>query len=301
MKRIILTERQFSELILLEDKHFPLFLKPLMIDATSFVKKAIDDAIKYNHTSWNYIMQTPECDYTENIVFNVSITNIENAGVNDYEAYYIGNYINPVKEKFDYITIKLIVPVNTNSEYNPAFIDMTIFHEVEHMYDDWMRQINNGYASIDDKVENNIINLFDDIEKNYKDNKFLMGVAGIAYLSIKDEEKAFLTQTYTELQRVNCTRFNYQEKIKETYSYKQYNDIIKNKLPLIKTSSIDDLNLLITLCKNYKENNIPKFNGNYSQYRNKLIKWGEFTAHQFIKKFGGILTQYLEDNIKGKK
>ena len=272
-----------------------------MIDATSFAKKAIDDAIKYNHTSWDYIMQTPECDYTENIVFNVNITNIENAGVNDYEAYYIGNYINPVKEKFDYITIKLIVPVNTNSEYNPAFIDMTIFHEVEHMYDDWMRQINNGYASIDDKVENNIINLFDDIEKNYKDNKFLMGVAGIAYLSIKDEEKAFLTQTYTELQRVNCTRFNYQEKIKKTYSYKQYNDIIKNKLPLIKTSSIDDLNLLITLCKNYKENNIPKFNGNYSQYRNKLIKWGEFTAHQFVKKFGGILTQYLEDNIKGKK
>lgn len=301
MKRIILTERQFSELILLEDKHFPLFLKPLMIDATSFAKKAIDDAIKYNHTSWNYIMQTPECDYTENIVFNVNITNIENAGVNDYEGYYIGNYINPVKEKFDYITIKLIVPMNTNSGYNPAFIDMTIFHEVEHMYDDWMRQINNGYASIDDKVENNIINLFDDIEKNYKDNKFLMGVAGIAYLSIKDEEKAFLTQTYTELQRVNCTRFNYQEKIKETYSYKQYNDIIKNKLPIIKTSSIEDLNLLIELCKKYKDSNIPKFSGNYSQYRNKLIKWGEFTAHQFIKKFGGVLTQYLENNIKGKK
>ena len=51
MKRIILTERQFSELILLEDKHFPLFLKPLMIDASSIAKKTIDDAIKYNHTS----------------------------------------------------------------------------------------------------------------------------------------------------------------------------------------------------------------------------------------------------------
>ena len=86
MKRIILTERQFSELILLEDKHFPLFLKPLMIDAASFAKKAINDAIQYSHTTWDYIMQTPECDYTENIVFNVNITNIENAGVNDYEG-----------------------------------------------------------------------------------------------------------------------------------------------------------------------------------------------------------------------
>ena len=35
-------------------------------------------------------------------------------------------------------------------------------------------------------------------------------------------------------------------------------------------------------------------------YRNALIKWAEYTNHTFIKKFGGILTQYLEDNDIGK-
>lgn len=296
IRKIILTERQFSELMLFESKHFPIFLKPLMLDVSEFTKKCVNNSIKNNIVSNDYYFQPSECDYTNLIILKITLKKSENVSLSDFESMYHSAYINPINEKFDYTTISLTVPYNKENSFISPFIDVCIFHEIEHMYDDWMRQINGGYSSVEDVLEKNVLELYNLIESKYKDNKFLMAIANIAYLSIKDEEKAFLTQTYAELQNIKCNRFNYKEKIKETISFKQYNNVLKNCIPTIKSCSDEDLLLLNNLVQNYETINIPKNKKNYSLYRNSLIKWGEHTAHTFIKKFGGVLTQYLEDN-----
>ncbi len=295
-RKIILTERQFSELILSESKHFPLFLKPLMLDVAEFAKKCISFNIENNITEKDFYFYPRNCEYTDAIILKIKVFESDNINLNEFESFYHSAHINPIKEKFDYSTISIMVPFNTKEKFISPFVDVCIFHEVEHLYDDWMRQINGGYSSTNDNVEHSVLEFYSTVENEYKDNKFLLIIANIAYLSIKDEEKAFLTQAYVELQNLKCDRFNYKDKIKETTSYKHYNNIVKNHIPIIKSCGDEDLNCLNNILKKYEHINIPKNNKNNSLYRNDLIKWAEYTSHTFIKKFGGILTQYLEDN-----
>ena len=46
---------------------------------------------------------------------------------------------------------------------------------------------------------------------------------------------------------------------------------------------------------------MSKFNVPITSRKDKRDSAAEKIQLKFIKKFGGVLTQYLEDNIKGKK
>ena len=104
---------------------------------------------------------------------------------------------------------------------------------------------------------------------------------------------------YDELKAIGCTDENYREKYKETITYKNYTKL-KNVIKQEITSSSDNelKNINHVLNTEYKETHLPKISNNKFDveiYKNKVNKFIDNVCHDFIKKYGGILTAYLND------
>ena len=84
-RKIILTERQFSELILSESKHFPSFLKQLMLDVAEFTKKCIIFNIENNIVERDFYFSPQNCEYTDIIILKIKVIESENIDLNEDE------------------------------------------------------------------------------------------------------------------------------------------------------------------------------------------------------------------------
>ena len=130
-------------------------------------------------------------------------------------------------------------------------------------------------------------------------DKLLQNIGKLLYISNKFEKKAFIAQTYNELEAVGCTDENYKIKYKETITYNNYNKL-KNQIKQEILSSTDNEleNINYELNNRYKGIHIPrlpvkKFTANI--FREKIYKFIEYVCHDFLKKYCGILTAYLQD------
>ena len=131
------------------------------------------------------------------------------------------------------------------------------------------------------------------------ENIIIQTLFNIVYTGYKFEEKAFIIQSYHEFEKVGCTPLNYKAKYKETLPYQNYMRMFDKTVKTLQTVSneeLEDTNYLFNTV--YKDKNIPKlpinkFNPN--AYRQKLIGLAEKIKHDFLKKYGGVLTAYLDD------
>lgn len=98
---------------------------------------------------------------------------------------------------------------------------------------------------------------------------------------------------------INISEGNVFTNTRAQYYNKNYNKL-KNVIKQEITSSSDNelKNINHVLNTEYKETHLPKISNNKFDveiYKNKVNKFIDSVCHDFIKKYGGILTAYLND------
>lgn len=254
----MLTEREYKKIFLSETQHFPEFLVPIFKSTTQYLDAIIASMIKSNIEKYITPFYLTTNEYLDSIIFDIELFGTNDVtDLRQYNAEYFGNYLNPIEKRFQYITLKIKCPYNGN-DFGLPFLNSVVYHELEHMFDDYICQKNGGSAMIDDLKNIQSYDFFEYMINNYSNNRFLLAIAKVCYFCQIDEIKTFSTQAYKELEDSNCNRENYHEAIKQISSYKQYKDIQDKQLEFIKISTDNDIKMLISIYKKFPKLIIPQ-------------------------------------------
>ena len=298
-----LTESELSQLLLNEELHYPRYLEEMTDIILQWCKDDISSLLKNKESNRDFLHFFKDNQYADRLYLSISIsegnvfTNTRAQYYNEYGTFGFNKIIN----KLSCPSIYLNITLDKNGTYNEKLLKASISHELMHLYDDWL-SLSQGKESINTNTDlmaaNNMM--------FQKDNHLLQNMGKLLYLSNKFEKKAFITQVYNELNAVGCTDENFREKYKETITYKNYNKLeTLIKQEIISSSDEELQNINYILNSEYKDTHLPKLsihNFNANEYRDKLNKFIDNVCHDFIKKYGGILTAYLQDyNVSHKK
>lgn len=298
-----LTESELSKLLLNEELHYPRYLEEMTNIILQWSKDDISSLLNNKESSGDFLHFFKDNQYADRLSLSISISEgnmFTNTSAQYYNEY--GNFgFNKIMNKLSCPSIYLNITLNKNGTYNEHQLKTSISHELMHLYDDW-NSLSHGNGPInanqDLMAANNMM--------FQKDNHLLQNMGKLLYLSNKFEKKAFITQVYNELNAVGCTDENFREKYKETITYKNYNKLdtlIKQEIISSNDEELQNINYILN--SEYKDTHLPKLsihNFNANEYRDKLNKFIDNVCHDFIKKYGGILTAYLQDyNVSHKK
>ena len=298
-----LTESELSQLILNEELHYPRYLEEMTYIILQWCKDDISSLLKNKESNGDFLHFFKDNQYADRLSLSINITE-GNVFTNTRAQYYneYGTFgFNKIMNKLSCPSIYLNITLGKNGTYNEHQLKTSISHELMHLYDDW-NSLSHGNGPINTNQDlmaaNNMM--------FQKDNHLLQNMGKLLYLSNKFEKKAFITQVYNELNAVGCTDENFREKYKETITYKNYNKLeTLIKQEIISSSDEELQNINYILNSEYKDTHLPKLsihNFNANEYRDKLNKFIDNVCHDFIKKYGGILTAYLQDyNVSHKK
>jgi hypothetical protein len=297
MKKIrTINEAQYANMFLNEERHYPKFLDNIKSKVFNFVFDEITNCIKTRKHTFQTVMKI-DCEFCDEIMFNIVLhEGLDAEDRRQYKAYYINNYCQLYNGKIYKPQITIDIPIN-NKWTNYFMVDYSIAHELTHLYDDWIR-MKEGKESI----SVNYRNAENTNSVNYllsSDGELYKGIGVIAYLSLKVERKAFLSQTVQELKGLGCNQFNYKEKLKETTLY---NNLTKGihmfHNGLQKTNSDVLYALNAELMSTYPKSNIPKCDiktFNYDDYVKKLTEWVNNVYHQTMKRYGSVVSYYVDE------
>ena len=275
-----LTESELSQLLLNEELHYPRYLEEMTDIILQWCKDDISSLLNNKESSGDFLHFFKDNQYADRLSLSISIS--EGNMFTNTRAQYYNEYgtfgFNKIISKLSCPSIYLNITLNKNGTYNEHQLKTSISHELMHLYDDWNSLYNMMFQNPD---------------------KLLQNIGKLLYLSNKFEKKAFIAQVYNELKAIGCTDENYREKYKETITYKNYNKL-KNviKQEIISSSDNELKNINHILNTEYKETHLPKISNNKFDveiYKNKINKFIDTVCHDFIKKYGGILTAYLND------
>lgn len=299
----MLTESELSKLLLNEELHYPRYLEEMTNIILQWSKDDISSLLNNNENNGDFLHYFKDNHYVDRLTLSINLSDnniFSNAKAQYYNEY--GSFgFNKVTNKLTCPNIYLNISFNKERKYNEEMLKTSISHELMHLYDDW-KALSKGKESITIDVDlmaaNNMM--------FRKDNHLLQNMGKLLYLSNKFEKKAFITQVYNELNAVGYTDENFREKYKETITYKNYNKLeTLIKQEIISSSDEELQNINYILNSEYKDTHLPKLsihNFNANEYRDKLNKFIDNVCHDFIKKYGGILTAYLQDyNVSHKK
>lgn len=292
----LITEGELTEL-LSEERHYP-----------SFVHNMVDE---FSHTLYNVVygmisnrienkrkgFVPKNNNIVHSVLYGIHIN--YNDDINQYSNYrasYISDFYDKIEEKINCATIEIYLP-SINNTTNIELLDACLTHEVQHLYDDWFEQ-KNGKETIANFSKNvdttrNLANALT-TSSDYKD--IMKAISATAYLGLKMEMKAFVTQSFSEFKRIDCNCFNYKQKYKDTLSYKNYNKIKTDYINIINNAEQDILELVYNRCiEHYKDVNIPKVK-NKEDLKQVLTKWANNIYNIFIHKYGSILSYWLDSH-----
>lgn len=292
----LINEAQYANMFLNEERHYPKFLEQLKTNVFNFVINVIENCYKNKKLEYQTAMKF-KCDYCDEIIFDIILR--RDLDINDkrmYRAYYVNNYNQLYNGKLYKPQITIDIPIK-NGKTDYFRIEYSISHELTHLYDDWMR-MREGKESISMNQKNsettNVVNYL-----LQSDNEMYRSVGVIAYLSLKVERKAFLSQTVQELKGLGCNQFNYKEKLKETTLYNNLTKGYRMFCNGMKNSNIETLYALnAALINTFPKSNIPKCDVktfNYSEYCNNLAKWVNYAYHQIMKRYGSVVSYYIDE------
>ena len=292
----LINEVQYCDMFLNEERHYPKFLDNLKTTVFNFVFAEIKNCIKNKRWEHQTRMDV-DCDYCSEIIFNIILR--DGLDIDDrrlYRAFYVNNYNQLYNDKLYKPQITIDIPIN-NGQTNYFRVDYSISHELTHLYDDWMR-MTDGKESVSMNNKNaettNVVNYL----LNYN-NELYKGIGVVAYLSLKVERRAFLSQTIQELKGLGCNQFNYKEKLKETVLYNNLTKGYRMFCNGMKNTNSDELYALnANIISTYPQSNIPKCDVklfNVTEYSRKLIKWVTNIHHQTMKKYGSVVLYYIEE------
>ena len=298
-----LTESELSQLLLNQELHYPRYLKEMTKIILQWCRDDISSVLSNKGSCGDFLHFFKANQYVDGLSLSISIS--EGNVFSNIIAQYYNEYgtfgFNKIINKLSCPSIYLNITLDKNGTYNEKLLKASISHELMHLYDDWL-SLSQGKESINTNTDlmaaNNMM--------FQKDNHLLQNMGKLLYLSNKFEKMAFITQVYNELNAVGCTDENFREKYKETITYKNYNKLetlIKQEIISSNDEELQNINYILN--SEYKDTHLPKLsihNFNANEYCDKLNKFIDNVCHDFIKKYGGILTAYLQDyNVSHKK
>ena len=291
-----LTESELSQLLLNEELHYPRYLEEMTDIILQWCKDDISSLLNNKESSGDFLHFFKDNQYADRLSLSINIS--EGNMFTNTRAQYYNEYgtfgFNKIISKLSCPSIYLNITLGKNGTYNEHQLKTSISHELMHLYDDW-NSLSHGNGPIN--TNQDLMAAHNMMFQNT--DKLLQNIGKLLYLSNKFEKKAFIAQVYDELKAIGCTDENYREKYKETITYKNYNKL-KNVIKQEITSSSDNelKNINHVLNTEYKETHLPKISNNKFDaeiYKNKVNKFIDSVCHDFIKKYGGILTAYLND------
>lgn len=299
---IKINETQYDWLVngnLNESLHYPQFLEEFVNDVYMLILNDIKTMIKNNIDDSDFFYKNLNFEYVDEIHCIITITHNEDISSH---VFYGAKYI-PTNIKDKHIheaTLYIQIPLNKNKKTGTLFLKSIVFHELMHLYDDYQRLLNNSNVLSYNSTVNHTMSAFENFIKSGH-NRLGVDISKIAYLNLGTEQKAFSSQVVYELYNLDCTPSNFREKMKQTLAYKNYIKIKNELYNTIQNATFNELWFFnLEIFDNYIKSNIPKFDYNkkdvdIEQYRNNLLKWADNTCHQFMLKFGGVVTYYLEN------
>lgn len=291
-----ITESELSKLLLNEELHYPRYLKEMVNIILQWSKDDISSLLNNRESSGDFLHFFKDNQYADKLSLSINLSN--NNMFSDAKAQYYNEYgsfgFNKITNKLVCPSIYLNISLSKDNTYNEYMLKTNISHELMHLYDDW-KSLSTGNEPIN--TNQDLMAAHNMMFQNV--DKMLQNIGKLLYLSNKFEKKAFIAQTYNELEAVGCTDENYKTKYKETITYKNYNKLKSQIKQEILSSTDNELeNINYELNNRYKGTHIPRLsdkNFSVDVFREKLDKFIEYICHDFIKKYGGILTAYLQD------
>lgn len=294
-KLVKLNEQQFSRLFLDEEMHYPKFLDELKAWTSLRIVAHISDMSR-NGISEDDFFCPLNCKYADKILVHAKI---ENAFEGNQNGKCYALYFNTDDKLVDgrIQGAQLFVTCHKEREkLDLGTMQTAIAHEITHLYDDW-NSIRNGNGCICKNVNN--ISTTEFLEQSIKNGpKILNDIAFLAYMALKTEKQAFLSQTVQELETLGCNLWNYKDVLKKTSVYRNVAisfEGLKKNLENTSDEDLENLNkIFVTGNQNVK---VPKQNINDFEpklYREKLLKWAERVYRETIKSYGSVVQYYLD-------
>ena len=290
-----------------EANHFPRFLydyaKDLMDNS---LRDVINGMVIFGDTHWDYYFYPSEKTYADQIHIEIELYKCDDIyDVRNYGGQYFGTQFNGGKIQDAIISLK--IPVSRHNTIYDAYVFSAALHEIEHLYDDWMEFSKTGTGMLSNrKIYQTSLAFNDYVQASGKDD-LKSAVGKIGYLSNYSEQKAFVTQTYAELERLKCSRENFRNVLRQTVPYRNYIKIKNNFVNIIEHADAGELLALNKdLYDRFPSSSIPKFDYHrknlmpnfIERYRKKLITWSELVFKEFMKRMYGVVFQYLEDLVQ---
>lgn len=292
---VVINEQQYKDFLLNEEMHYPRFLDELKEEVSNFVYNNIIEKLQNKQTTFVF-SEAVTCPYTSEIIFDVKI-NLD-GDVSDkrqYRCQYYNGRDELKQGKINNPKIYVNIPSKNGIILYP-FLKIALSHELTHLYDDWVC-LSNGKQSIN-RLRQNVDTtrlLGHSLQTGEPLYKF---VSILAYMELKYERQAFLSQTVQELEAIGCNQYNFREALKKTPMYsnlkKGYDGLLDT---IYKTDDYD-----LKRCNDFvmyfsPKANIPKINtGVFSpkDYKNRILTWAERIYHKSMKFYLSIVHYYVE-------
>ena len=287
-------EYQAKRLFMLcEEGHYPEFLNSFK---NEIADKAIQKLINGGFKKAFYI-NVGKNDYVRWIKIIPTYALVKNINnVREYGSSYFANKAKFVLGKFIVGTLKLRIPYNENNETNYTYVKDEILHELNHLYDDWMKrtiQKKRGEKPTpltDDEKLKAVYNL-GKISKFWK-------LTDAAYRMLKTEQQAFLSTVPNDLASLHATKDNINSSSRRTSCYSEAWDSFSFAFETLNECDdeyLSDFN--DTVREYFKQSGLPYMtNEKFSaeKYRAILWDWFKYQYEIFLKRFWRVVQYYLD-------
>lgn len=310
-KVIKINEGQYRCLIG-ETSHYPKFLDKFKNEVVciihKFVMLRLNNKIGDNIEKTIQIQNNKYCDTLQLIITFYDANDNDILDFKKYSGYYYAE--NGVDSGGKIITPMLILRIPLNykgghfDNYNNGIISTIVSHEMGHLYDDWQYLRCNKNKIGNEKIQQFSLNDENQEIHNLlsiaQDDQYLNLISKAAYLAVKTERQSFISQVYQELKHLKINKLNYQQCYKKLVSFQNYNKIYTQMNNFL--NDADEYELYIinqTVFNSLSHTQLPKMNPqtfNGELYKKKLYKFNQWLYKDFLKRLGGIIMFYIEEN-----
>ena len=178
--------------ILTETLHYPKFLDNIKNEIFSIVFQNVIDMVNSNQSNKEIIYKMKDCVLFDNITIQISIYENNITLLKNYAPsfYYNVNKMTHKKIINPLLILKIPVEYDNYQITNASALKTVITHEIGHLYDDWVSQMQgNEPFSLSEKNKeiSDLINL-----GNNTENELIKSIGHLAYLSNETEKHSFM-------------------------------------------------------------------------------------------------------------
>lgn len=293
---MLLNECEIAEL-LGEERHYPSFLDNFKDDVKDKFNKKLNSMLKERIRKSVFEIDV-QSEYCDKIMFDVTI--IPTDTLHDLTKYSM-SYRNESEFKDSKIQLPEIVcnlPYDERkNEMNIILCDVFLTHELTHLFDDWMALKNGKKSIFFDNVPSVNYNLA--FFGKFQNNGFAKAFSDLIYMANRIEERAYLSEVFSELAYYGCNDKNCQEKMKETIAYRNMVDAKNNFDNELSSADFPVIKVCLNMVKDVLKKLRIKYCGDNEKWqRNELKLLADRVFRRYMQRYYSIVGYYLECKTK---